>query len=79
MNKRDFAFYVMNQLEHRYYGGERDRIISWLNDFAQTQDEIAQRTGDAMCADNAVILRSMRDAYLADGMNGCQRYLRESL
>lgn len=79
MNKRDFAFYVMNQIEHRYYGGERDRIIAWLNDFEQHQQEIFERTGDTSCANNAVILRAMHDAYLANGLDECRKYLNESL
>ena len=80
MNKRDFADYVMNQLEHRHYGGEtQERIIGWMNDFAQNQDEISERTGDSSCSDNANILRLMRDAYLSDGMRGCRMVLRESL
>ena len=80
MNKRDFAYYVMNQLEHRHYGGEaQKRIIDWMDDFAQNQEDIAKRTWDATCADNAAILRSMRDAYQSDGLSGCRKYLRESL
>ena len=80
MNKRDFAYYVMNQLEHRHYGGETlEQIIGWMNDFAQNQDDLAERTGDTSCADNAAVLRSMRDAYQSDGMRGCRNYLLEYL
>lgn len=45
------------------------------NEFAHYVDDIAKRTGDALCADNAAILRSMRDAYLSGGLGGCRKYL----
>mgnify|MGYP003291992779 CR=1 FL=1 len=80
MNKRNFAYYVMNQLEHRHHDGEaREMIIIWLNDFAQKQEEDSERYGDSSCSDNADVLRSMRDAYVSDGLKGCRKYLNEIL
>lgn len=80
MNKRNFAYQVMNSLEHRHHDGESlEMITQWLNKFAKYQEEDSVRYDDSSYSDNAHILHSMRDAYMDDGLDGCRKYLSEIL
>lgn len=79
MNTRDFACYVMVQLEKRYHDGEtKEMIVSWLNGLIKYNNKDYERYGDLTYLDDANMLRSMRDAYMNDGLDGCRKYLNET-
>lgn len=78
MYGREFAFYVLNQLEHRHYGGEDfDEIIRWMDDFASYQEEDGERLMDAGLKKNAKIIRGIRAAYVDGKLNAVNKYINE--